>query len=947
MISLQQKALVIVLLVRFAGTPVVGQTQTGTINGVVRSPDVEALGGVTITVSGSSMMGIKTATSGTSGRFRFPGLLPGDDYVIEVTLEGFEGQRYEGVVVQVGQTTTVRVDLKLAPVANVITVSSSAVPVVDVTSAAAATHFGTDLLENVPVPDRSWEDVVLLAPGVIDGSVEGRGKMFSSGGGSVVDNQSAFDGVVNTSPQSNSEGAGIVYEAVEEMQVLRGSLPAEIGNVAGQYVNLVTKSGGNAFHGDAAIYYKDEGLQSDNVDSGLAEAGIEPTVLTDYEDWSFNLGGPVSRDELWFNVAAGVRDTSQDVTGFPEDEAFENDFLFAKLRWQPSQQHSVVAMYNSHDFSLNHFANLPLSQHSPEATRRREIEHEILKLQWIGVLSDQALLEVDLGISDRKEGVLAQKGSSHAYFDLVTGRLSGGSFQSNVFDESRDLARVSFSLFRDGAHGSHEFKFGVEYEESEVDIFSSTGDSPVLAHLLFAGAPGLALFANSAAGVSTPALTEGLHGYAQDTWQVSDRVTLNLGLRFNTWRGFFPPQSSPAYSYGPNVSFPAIILEEEIEALDWNSVEPRLAANVALDGEGKTVLRLGLSRYHHGIAISYFNLANPNGFSSSTHAWADFDGDLFADPDEVFPALATALATAGAIHPDLDQPYTDEIAVSFEKQLFGNFTLTVNAFYRESKDLVEDTNISAGESSFVPVEIPDVGPDTTLGTADDDTLTVFNQVDDFDNVLQLNNPDLAERKAKGVEVVATKRLSDKWQALASVVWQQATGTVGNNVLNSLGSSSAFNDPNSLLNLNGPLNLDREWQAKVLGTYLGPLGFRFSGYFRYLTGAPIYREYTVSLNQGAIAVVADPKGTHREDGLTQLDLRVEKVFSWAWDDRSMEIGLLLDVLNIFNERTVTRSNPAGGTYAVADGTYFAPAGGFASPQEIQAPRILRIGARLRF
>lgn len=940
------KALLVVLLVLvLCGAPAGGQTQTGAIAGAVRAPGGEAVAGASVTLSGPSLMGTKSSTSGAFGRFRFPVLPPGGDYVVEVTANGFRGERFEELVVEVGQTTLLDVDLELSAVADEISVSSSAVPLVDVTSAAASTHLGSDLLESVPVADRSWEDAVLLVPGVVNGSVAGRGKMFSSRGGSVADNQSAFDGVVNTSSQTNVEGAGIVYESIEEVQVLSGALPAEIGNVAGQYVNLVTKSGGNVFSGEVAVYYEDEDLQSDNVDGDLTQAGIEPTVLTDYEDWAANLGGPIARDKLWFNVSLGARDKARDVTGFPEDEAFENDYLFGKLSWQPTERHGFVGMYNSHEFDLNHFANVPLSQHTPEATRRNVVDNEILKLKWTGVPSANALVEVEFGTNDKTTGVLAQEGSGHAYFDLVTGLLSGGAFRSNIFDDSRDQARASFSLFRDGRRGSHQLKFGVEAEEGEVDIFSFNDISPVLGHLLFAGQPGLVLFSNSAVGVSTPAQTEGLHAFAQDTWQVSDRVTLNVGLRYNSWKGFFPPQSTPAYSYGPNVSFPAQRLDRELEALDWSSLEPRLAAAIALDGEGRSVLRLGLSRYHHGIAISYFNLANPNGLSSSTHLWVDADGDLFADPDEVFPALSTVLASPGAIDPGLDQPYTDEITVGFEKQLFGGLSLTVNAFYRESQDLVEDTNVSAGAGSFVAVDIADAGPDTTPGTADDGTLTVFNQISDFDNLLRVTNPDEAEREMKGVEVVASRRLSDRWLALASLVWQEATGTVGNNFFNSFGSSASFDDPNVRLNLDGPLQLDREWQAKLLGTYLGPLGFSFTGYLQYLTGVPVYREVTVLLNQGAVVVVADPKDRHREDDFTQLDLRVEKVFSLG--RRTGELGLSVDVLNVFNANTVTRSSPMGGTFDVASGTYLAPAGGFAAPQEIQSPRIFRVGARLRF
>ena len=934
------------LLVLLGGSPLGAQTQLGSISGTVKSSDDVTLPEASVTLEGPSMMGRQVVKSDSFGRFRFPGIPPGKDYTIEVSRDGFQGKRYVGFTVEIGQTTLVRIDLETAEISDEISVSATFVPLLDSTTSATSTHFGLDFLENLPVGERSWEDVVLFAPGVVDGSVAGRGNMFSSRGSAVVDNQSAFDGVVNTSAQTNTEGAGIAFETIEQIQVLSGALPAEIGNVSGLYANLVTKSGGNRHQGEGAFYFVNEDLQSDNVSSSLAQAGLEPTLITDYEDWALNLGGPIAKDKLWFNVSAGRRSTSTDISGFPEDETFDNDYRFAKLTWQPRQQHTFVVMYNDHDTNVNHFATVPLSQHTPEATRRKPGENEILKLKWAGSLTNKGLLEIDLAANDQKSSLLAQEGSGPANFDLVTGLLSGGAFQENVFGDSRDQARAAFSWFRGGARGSHELKIGIDYEDSTTDIFSSNDRSPVLAHLLFAGAPGLALFSNSAAGVLTSASIEGLHAYIQDSWQVSNRLTLNLGLRFNSWTGAFPPQTSPAFTYGSNVDIPAITLDQELEALSWSSLEPRIAGTIVLDEDGRSLVRLGLSRYHSGIATSFFNLANPVGFSSSTHAWADSNGDLFADPDEVFPALAQTFASPGAIDPDLEQPYTDEITLSYARKLSSDVSLNLNAFYRETQDLVEDTNISADESSFVPVVIPDAGPDTIPNTADDGTRTVFNQVADFNNILQLTNPELAARESKGLEVVVTKRLSNRWQALGSLVWQESTGTVGNSILTSLGNSASFNDPNARLNLDGALPLDREWQARLLGTYEGPFGILLSGHLSFLTGVPIYRELTVSLNQGAIVVVADPKDTHREEDLLNLDLRVEKSFALG-DQRPARLGLSLEVLNLLNGDAVTRSSSTGGTYDVARSSFFAPAGGFAAPQEIQAPRMIRVGAQIRF
>jgi outer membrane receptor protein involved in Fe transport len=232
----------------------------------------------------------------------------------------------------------------------------------------------------------------------------------------------------------------------------------------------------------------------------------------------------------------------------------------------------------------------------------------------------------------------------------------------------------------------------------------------------------------------------------------------------------------------------------------------------------------------------------------------------------------------------------------------------------------------------MPMDIVDPGPDGIPGTGDDQTLTVFQQIADFASPQYIANVDLAKREYKGVELIANKRLSGKWQAMASLVWQDGTGTMGTDFNNSKGWSYAFDDPNKLINVEGPLTLNREWQLKLMGTWLAPAGFFVSGYWSYQTGYPLFRFLPVALNQGTINVIADPKDTWLNDDLSRLDLRVEKVFSLG--SRPTELGLILDVFNAFNESGVTARS--GNT-----------SDGFNRPLAVQTPRTLRFGARVRF
>jgi len=510
------------------GGVVFSQTQTGAINGTVSDPNGDPLPGVTVTLNGPSVMGTRTDVTGDSGVFRFPTLLPGDGYIVEMNLEGFTGKRFENIVVRLGQTTTLQATMELAAMADEIVVSGES-PIVDVTSPTASTNFGDDLLANTPNSERDWAETVFQAPGVVDGSQGGYDELYSIRGGSVIANQAAIDGVPNTLPVYNANiGSGSVFETVEEVQVISGALPAEIGNVGGGFINVVTKSGGNQLSGEVGVYYQDDSLQGDNVSDDLKDLGLEAPVISDFDDWAISLGGPFVRDKLWFHVGAANKELGTAVSGFPYPNLKEEEYYFGKLTWQPTPDHNFVGVYNSSDWDLPWNGGSQFT--TPEATLHTWFETEMSKVKWTGILADNLILEVDLARRDTVQANQPQEGAAAQYFDLATNVSSGAASLYAENSYRRDLGKAALSLFKDDWAGSHEFKFGVEYEEGSWN-WHSYQTSPIFSHYLLAGQPLLVIMDNWAPGVTTKYYTEGLHAYAQDTWSLSDRVTLSLGLR--------------------------------------------------------------------------------------------------------------------------------------------------------------------------------------------------------------------------------------------------------------------------------------------------------------------------------------------------------------------------------------------------------------------------------
>ena len=153
------------------------QRQTGSIAGVVTDEEGAPLPGVTITVSGSSLIGTMSYITSESGTFRIPALPPGT-YTLVAELPGFQTVRREGIVVSVGMTVRVQIQMKPAKIEEEVTVVGES-PVVDVVSSKVDTVIKSDQLRNLPI-GRNLYSIIQLAPGVLG---------YNISGGTVISNQ--------------------------------------------------------------------------------------------------------------------------------------------------------------------------------------------------------------------------------------------------------------------------------------------------------------------------------------------------------------------------------------------------------------------------------------------------------------------------------------------------------------------------------------------------------------------------------------------------------------------------------------------------------------------------------------------------------------------------------------------------------------------------------------
>jgi hypothetical protein len=216
---------------------------TAVIQGTVKDSAGGPLPGVTVWVLSPNMMGKPTAVTAGDGSYRILALSTGT-YEVNAELSGFAPAKITGISIHAGMTATVDLTLAQAKLETEVSVIG-AVPVVDVTSSSLAnTYISKDLLGTLPT-SQDTHSILNLAPGVT--------QLNAYGGGDQDGNSWTIDGAEVSSSWfgGGQYSTPIDYNVVEETQVIALGAPAEYGGFTGTAVNIVTKSGGNEFHGDA------------------------------------------------------------------------------------------------------------------------------------------------------------------------------------------------------------------------------------------------------------------------------------------------------------------------------------------------------------------------------------------------------------------------------------------------------------------------------------------------------------------------------------------------------------------------------------------------------------------------------------------------------------------------------------------------------------------------
>jgi hypothetical protein len=916
----------------------VAQT-TGDIEGTVTDMDGTPLPGVTIEAMSPSLQGVRVEVTGREGKYRILAVPPGV-YRIRASLEGFE-KAEETITLALDKTATL--DLKLKMVVKAAIVVTGEVPLVDVTSTTAGTNYTNRVIVRLPV-NRNYADIVRSNPGVNSdqGETQGRSIALTIYGATSAENQWIVDGSNTTNVVKGMQGKAINNEFVQEMEVKTGGYQAEYGRAMGGIINVITKSGGNEFHGDGFVYYDSSSWQAARKATDQ-DSIVNFMRVADYTrtDFGADIGGYFLKDRLWFFGAYDRVQTPAKVSRYISSQLVPNtlefpldstDSLYAgKLTWNAAAGTSFVATVFA-DPTLNagagasdprqgRFVTRVISNPDPATWSADRhiggVDYSLRAMQVFGSTSFMALQ------ASRHEDSYELKPSGGASEPILKDRTcAGGTPAKPCRKPSTDnFATGGFGLVfgpinrntstRAQVRGDvdlylreHEFKVGGDYQDAKtLAINAFTGGQRVFRfnergqtyyqHDFYSASP------TDLTPVDNPVnpRTTDVGVYLQDSWRLSRGVTVNAGVRWDQ-------EAIQDYRR-----------EKVIQTSLW---QPRLGIVWDPGKDGSTKLYAFAGRFGYALPTDLSVRAYGAQTVASTY---NFDPvSLTQDPSVI--GHSKPVIQGGAFSEPVDSHlkaiYQDELTIGADKLFGPSFSVGIKATYRRLGNAIEDRcdlDYNRPETNYNGCGIINPGSGEPIARGD---LPGCNGLDGDFFACSDTSPAIgpARRLYRGIEILARKSFQDRLWLQASYVFSSLRGNYDGEVNASgqtdPGINADFDVPAMLHNDYGRLFLDRPHSFRLDGFYTAPFGLSVGVQAYARSGAPLdKRGY---LGGGGWDVQLVPRGYAGREG-TNWDANLTLAYPLAIGPAA--VTLQAYVFNVFNNQFATSQDVWWSTQAPAD------------------------------
>ena len=697
--------------------------QTGILSGVVKDPDGLPLPGATVTVTSPALQGERTAVTDAIGAYIIRGLPPGT-YQVLFQFSGTQDVK-QTIDVPLGGLAELDTTLQLSGVTETVNVVADATPP-QLTSTQQSANYRNELISTLPIGRRPFE-IAELAPGVTD-NTPNVGQM-AIGGAFAFDSIFLIDGVDTNDNLFGNSNNLFVEDAIEETQVLTSGISAEFGRFGGGVVNVITRSGGNQFHGSFRTNLsRPSWTEETPFEKSRVPFVPRSSVLS--KNYETTFGGPIVLNRLWFFNANRFQDAQVDNVfaeiGGPYTTGTNNKRFELKMTGTPVLNHTVTGSFLNSPTTETNRATINTTMSMTASTLvDRETPNKLWVMSYNGVMTNKVFATFQW--SKKDFGFRNAGGTSTALLDspfitrgAVTGVPNNRHYNAPYFSandpEDRNNQQYAGSLsyfLTNQAAGRHDLKAGFEHFTStrnggnsqsatgyvfRTDYLLGTDGKPLVGS---DGEPIPVWGGNAAApgnantrlenwiseqGASLDITTLSL--YLQDRWQAGKRVTMDLGVRYEKVR-------SEATG--------------DIVGANTDTVVPRLGVSFDIEGNGKTIAQATYARYSGRFTERAFGRNTTVGTPSSViygYTGPNGQGMDFAPAFNLanYSIVQGTFPTANVFFEDLTSPKSNEFTASLGREFSTGGYAKVIYTWRDTSDFIEDLRndpTAAGKTTVI------------------------------------------------------------------------------------------------------------------------------------------------------------------------------------------------------------------------------------------------------
>jgi hypothetical protein len=902
---------------------------SASLSGRVEDANGGMIHGVSVTATKVETNQQRTVTSDTEGRYRFA-YLPVGNYLITAEIRGFNKLERQ-LALSVGQSVDLKLMLTVSGVVEKVEVTGDTTVVEAVRTQLAETVLPREI-ESLPLNGRNYLDLAALVPGVTrnnpaanqrfpeTSAVPGTG--LSITGQRFINNGVVVDGLSANDDAADLPGTFFSQEVIREFEVVTSGGIAEFGRASGGFINIVTQSGTNTFHGRLYGYLRNQRFDARNP---LA-ASKDPLTQAQY---GVSFGGPFKRNRSFFfsNFEQTRLDNATVVTIAAANVAAINSRLLSTGYRGPAISTGIAPTGFDTTNLLFRFDH-EINSGNQFSARYGLYEIDSINSRNVGGLNavsrGTALNDRDQTIAASLVSTLSSRTISEARLQYTRSRLDApindplgpvvnisgvANFgAATVSPTQRQLETVETLAAVTSQRGSHSFKAGFDYLLDRVDItfpgaiqgafsFSSLANFLTGRYATFQQA-----FGATSQFQSNPNL--GL--FVQDEWRPTPQLTINAGLRYD-----------------------AQFLPDPI-GTDTNNFAPRVGI-VYAPGNRQTAIRASFGIYFDRIPLRASSNALQRDGSKYQVAVLSF-GQAGA-PD--FPAtLATfppnQLISITTIDPEIESSYNQQLSLQVERQLTAATSFSVGYLHTRGLHLILSRNLNV-PTAPASAGLPNLGrPDPR-----------------FANVSRYESS--GESVYDGMVLSLNRRFQNWFGVRLSYTYSKALDDAGNaffftpqdnfNLRDDRG--LADNDQRHRLALSGMFEVPRDasgsndsWVRRGLAgfqlSYIFSYGSRLP--FNIVTGAD--RNFDTTVNDRPVGVA---RNSGKGFDFASLDLRLTRRFHLH---EKLELETMVEGFNILNRANLQLPNNTFGTGPTASST-------FGLPTAAADPRQLQFGLRLSF